>query len=79
MKCSTKGIDDPPLALLSAVYRQKVSIALQRDQVAFYFEVRVVASEEGSSTLTNFLKFPILSSFYNASYNWWELQKNDLF
>jgi hypothetical protein len=60
MVCLAKDINGPPLTILHAFYRPKVSIALQRMQVVFILRCVIIANE-GSSRFIVVLCFLSLS------------------
>lgn len=61
-----KGINGPPLTILHAFYRPKVSTTLQRMQVVSILRCVIIADED-SSRLIALLCFPSLSFFLYAS------------
>ncbi len=62
MAWSTKGIGGPPLVVLWVLYKQRMSITLQRTHATSILKCSVVASE-GFSRFTTLSSFPFLSFF----------------
>jgi hypothetical protein len=58
-----KGTNGPPLVILHAFYKQRMSVVFQKMQAPFSLK-RVVISSEGSFKLTMLLRFLSLSFPY---------------
>lgn len=67
MVWSTKGSSGPPLSILHVLFRQRVSVALQRAETTFILKHTIVVGEGFFA----FFKFPILFSFRYVYCDWW--------